>query len=194
MAINRTIYTPLTLVSGSISVPSKQLTTDGNLILIPSSALEPHSQSLTSAGVWNHIVKTSPQYTTGSLSGAIRINDMTVNFDNNFNYLVIGNFGVSTSDAAAGARIGMVFSGTVYSASVYEVPSSKIAISYGNNTPAATTTSPSSDIDNYYMAKVVVMALVNSANASVTPTLSLNAAAANRTASIGPSIISYMKY
>lgn len=194
MPINRTIYTPLTLISGSISVPSKNLTTDGNVLLIPSTSLQPLGQSLTDVGVWNHIIKTNPTYTTGSLTGSVTVSDMTVNMENGFNYIIIGNYGVSTSDATAGVRLGFLSAGTIESSSAFEVPSSKTTIVYGNNAPSSTTTSPTSDIDNYYMARIIVMATVKSTGASITPTIALNAAAANRTASMGPSVISYMKY
>lgn len=192
MPINRTIYTPLTLISGSISVPSRNLATDGNLLFIPSSSMQPLSQSLTSVGVWNHVIKTNPTTTTSSVANAVR--DMTLNLENGFNYIIIANYGISTTDTAGGARLGVSSSGTVEVSYFGEVPSSRTTVVYGNNAIPATTTSPTADIDNYYLARQVVIASVKSTGVTIAPTLAVNTAAANRTASMGPSVISYMKY
>jgi hypothetical protein len=186
MAINQTIETPLTLFSGSLSAHTVAGgATQGQLMTIISSSLPKYNPPF-----WNYKIKTETTYVTAS--AAVNINELVVNLTSTTQYfLIIGYYGIGCSSVTTGVRVGYNAASIRDGNITVEVPDTKTSyvVNWDGTTGAATTTFPSNDVNNFYLARHIIIGKPTATSATIRPTINVSAAGAGVTASIGPSVV-----
>jgi hypothetical protein len=187
MALNQTIISPLTLISGSISaytIPSGSI--QGNAQRITSSAL-----STFNAPVWQHKILNNPFTTTSGT--AVTVPDSTITLLNSTRYVFNGYVTGASATNTIGFRIGILLANATTNVYAIEIPSTTTATTFGIQVTPTTLTSPVSSATNYYTC--VIKALVITAAAGLpTFSLQLSAETAGTTVAVGPSVINYRSY
>jgi hypothetical protein len=187
MALNQTIISPLTLISGSISaytLPSGSI--QGNAQRITSSALP-----VFDAPVWQSKILNTPFTTTSGT--AVTVTDSTITLANSTKYVFNGYVTGASAANTIGFRIGILLANATTNVYAIEMPPSTNAIAFGIQQTPATGNAPTSNATNYYVG--IIKAIVFTAAAG-TPTfsLTLNAETAGTTVAVGPSVIHYRSY
>lgn len=185
MALNQSIQTPLTLFSGSLSSHIVAGgSTQGQLMSIISSSIPAYQ-----AAFWNYKIKTDATYLTSSVQTSIT--ELTVNMNAAGYYLIIGYYGIGCSSVTTGVRLGNVQGSLRDSSVVTEMPETITSTlnNYEGTTGPTTTTFPSNNINNFYLARHLFIGRPNASTATFTPSIAVSTAAAGVTASMGPSVI-----
>ena len=187
MALNPTIISPLTLISGSISAytrPSESI--QGNAQTIIASALPTFN-----APVWQSKIINTPFTTTSGT--AVTVPSSTITLANSTKYIFNGYVTGASATNTIGFRIGILLANATTNVYAIEIPSSTTATTFGIQVTPTTANAPVSSATNYFTC--VIKAIVFTAAAG-TPTfsLTLNAETAGTTVAVGPSVIYYRSY
>lgn len=193
MALNQTLLTPLTLYSGSLSAHTAGAgATQGQLMAIISSSIPSYQSSF-----WNYKIKTEITYTTSSIQNSIP--ELTVNLTGSATagyHLIIGYYSIGCSSTTTPPRLGNSQTSLNDSVVLTELPDTLTSIMDGweNTTGPSTLTHPSSDVNNFYLARHIFIGKPNTSTATFTPTLAIQIAGAGLTASMGPSIVFWKRF
>jgi len=190
MAINQTILTPLTLFSGSLSSHTVAAgATQGRLMGIISSSLP-----VFNAPFWNYKIKTQTSYFTSATAQNINELQVPLNDTNNY-FLIVGYFGIGCSSTTNPPRFGSSLSNAGDASYYYEIPSSLTNTyqAWQTTTGPQITTWPSSDVNNFYLTKFVLIGKPNTAAGTYAPTLAVSSSGAGITSSMGPSVVYWTK-
>jgi hypothetical protein len=186
MALNQTIFSPLTNYSGSISSFTSE---DLGALQIISSSLPIYR-----ATDWEYKVLNTSFSTVDTIQTPV--SNLTLTLQNSKKYIVEAYLGGSTIRSANGLRVGVSASLSAETHYVIENPTTTTAIGYSFSTTNLAGSGPGSSLTNYYL--VYIKALVITAATGVptwTPTISSEAAGGGATdVAIGPSIIYYRQY
>jgi hypothetical protein len=187
MALNQTIISPLTLISGSISsytLPSGSI--QGNAQRIIAAALPTFN-----APVWQSKIIHTPFTTTSGT--AVTVPSSTITLLNSTRYVFNGYVAGASATNTIGFRIGILLDNATTNVYAIEIPSGTTATTFGIQQTPATVNAPVSSATNYFTC--VIKAIVFTAAAG-TPTfsLTLNAETAGTTVAVGPSVIHYRSY
>lgn len=188
MPLNQSIQTLLTTYSGSITAHNAPNgTAFGNILHIPTGSLPAYA-----ASPWEIRIKTNPFTTT--LTAQQAINDMRITLANSAKYIILGYFSVASASTTVAARLGITAVATTTNIYNIETPTSRTAIpNIANNQTVTATTSPVSNITNYYFVKLTAMVeTAATGNPTYTPTIS--ASTAGTSVAFGPSILYYRRY
>jgi hypothetical protein len=187
MALNQTIISPLTIISGSISAytqPSGSI--QGNAQRITSSALP-----VFNAPVWESKILNTPFTTTSGT--AVTVPGSTIALANSRRYVFNGYVTGASATNTIGFRIGILLANATTNVYAIEIPSGATATTFGIQQTPATVNAPVSSATNYFMC--IIRAVVFTAAAgSPTFSLQLNAETAGTTVAVGPSVIHYRSY
>jgi len=187
MALNQTIISPLTLISGSISaytLPSGSV--QGNTQLITSSVLP-----VFNAPVWQSKILNTPFTTTSGT--AVTVTDSTITLLNSTKYVFNGYVTGASATNTIGFRIGILLANATTNVYAIEIPSSTTATTFGIQQTPATANAPVSSATNYFVC-VLKAVVITAAAGSPTFALQLNAETAGTTVAVGPSVIHYRSY
>jgi len=193
MALNQTIQTPLTLFSGSLSAHTVGSgATQGQLMTIISSSIPAYQSAF-----WNYKIKTDTTYNTSAT--AVNISELTVNLTGSATtgyHIIIGYYGLGCSSVTSAPRLGNVQTSTTDGSVVTEMPDTLTSLiaNWEGTTGPNSTTWPSTNINNFYLAKHIFIGKPNTSTGTFIPTLAVNVAATGVTASMGPSIIFWKKF
>lgn len=185
MALNQTIFSPLTNYSGSISA----LTSDiGTVLQIISSSIPAYQ----STG-WDYEIMTVPSSSTATTQTAVR--DLTLTLQNSRKYIVEGYLSGATAASANGLRVGIntTAAETHY---VIENPTTTTAIGYSFSTTNNAGSGPGANVTDYYLIYIKALIITfATGNPTWVPTISSENAGGGATeVRLGPSIIYYRQY
>ena len=187
MALNQTIISPLTLISGSISsytLPSGSI--QGNAQRIIAAALPTFN-----APVWQSKIIHTPFTTTSGT--AVTVSGSTITLANSTKYIINGYVTGASATNTIGFRIGILLANATTNVYAIEIPSSTTATTFGIQITPTTLNAPASSATNYFVC--IIRAIVFTAAAgSPTFSLTLNAETAGTTVAVGPSVIHYRSY
>lgn len=190
MGLNQDIRTPLTLFSGSLSAHTVAGgANQGQLMTIISSSL-PSFQ----APFWNYKIKTETTYITSATQ--TQMPELRINLtDTTAYYLIIGYYGIGASSTTNPPRLGNVLNSVGDIDVVTELPDSltNIVANWEGTTGPPTTTWPSSNINNFYLAKHIMIGKPTANTATMVPSLAVSSSGVGITASMGPSIVFWKK-
>jgi len=187
MALNQTIISPLTLISGSISaytLPSGSI--QGNAQRVTGSVLPVFNSS-----VWQSKILNFPFTTTSGT--AVVVNDSTITLANSTKYIFNGYVTGASATNTIGFRIGIQLANATTNVYAIEIPSGTAATTFGIQQTPATANAPVSSATNYYVC-VIKAIIFTAAAGSPTFALTLNAETAGTTVAVGPSVIYYRSY
>jgi hypothetical protein len=182
MALNQSIFSPLTNIEGSLSSFTSP---SGSVLQIVSSSLPSYQ-----ATGWQYKILTTPFTTTSNVQQVVPGLQLTL--VNSRKYIINAYLLASTNVAANGIR----FNVTTANAETYyaiENANTITGIQYGFNAPVNSAAAASTGLNDYQY--VQIRAIVITA-ASGVPTFSPNIYSENlnQTAQMGPSIIYYREY
>ena len=183
MALNQTIVSPLTNITGSLSSFTSP---SGNALQILSSSLPAYQ-----ATGWQYKILTTPFTTT--LASLQSVTDLQLTLANSKKYIINAYLLASSNQS----NNGIGFSISTANAEAYyyiENPSSTTGISYSFNTTTVGTGTPSTNINDYCL--VLIRAIViTTASGIPTFTPTLRSENATLPVAIGPpSILYYREY
>lgn len=186
MALNPTIISPLTLISGSISAFSLPGSVQGNAQQITGSVLPAFASP-----VWRSHIIANPFTTTSGT--AIVASGSVITLANSTKYVFNGYVCGASATNTIGFRIGITLANATTNVYAIEIPSGTTATTLGIQATPTTLNAPVSNANNYYVS--VIKAIVFTAAAG-TPTFALNLSAetAGTTVALGPSVIHYRSY
>jgi hypothetical protein len=183
MALNQTIFSPLTNYSGSISAFTSD---DYTTLEIISSSLPAYQRT-----GWEYKIMTTPSSSNDTAQTAV--DDLRLNLLNSRKYIVEGYLSGATSATANGLRVGIVTTAaeTHY---VIENPTSTTAIGYSFSVTNAAGSGPGNSIQNYFLIYIKGIIITAGAGSPTwAPTISSEGAGGGSVA-LGPSIIYYRQY
>lgn len=185
MALNQSIFSPLTLYSGSIS----SLTSDNlNALQIISSSLPTYQNT-----GWQYKLMTVPFSTT--LTAQQNVSDLLIELENDAKYIIEGYLSGATSATANGLRVG-VSSLALETHYVIQNPTSTTAIGYSFSTTNSAGSGPGNSISNYFLVYIKALVITRGPIAGDPvwiPTISSEGAGGG-TVALGPSVIYYRRY
>ena len=186
MALNQSIFSPLTAYSGSIS----SYTSDNyNALQIISSSLPVYQNT-----GWEYKIMTVPSSSTGTVQ--VPVSDLTLTLQNSRKYIVEAYLAGSTAASANGLRVGISASLSAETHYVIENPTSTTAIGYSFSNTNSAGSGPGNNVNDYYL--VYIKALIITRGTGVptwTPTISSeNAGGGVTEVRLGPSVIYYRQY
>jgi len=182
MALNQTIFSPLTNITGSLSSFTSPLK---NVLQIVSSSLPTYQ-----ATGWQYKILTTPFTSTSNI--AQNVTDLQLTLANSKKYIVNGYLLGSSVQATNGFG----FNVTIANAEAYysiENPNSATAMAYGFNSAINTLSSPCTNINDYVL--VLIRAIVITATSGV-PTFIPTFRSENigGLVAVGPSVLYYREY
>jgi hypothetical protein len=185
--VNQIIEAPLVMYTGSITahtVPSGPVQ-GPNMIML--------NTSLPTYGATPWQYKINPKVVTTVSTTQVVIQDLQLTLQNSIKYLIYGYILVGSTINTTGVRIGATAANFTTAIYDIEVPSSTTATVLGINATASPTTSPASDIANYYYVSIrAIVVAAATGTPTVAPTFSTSNAA--NSVSIGPGSILYYRY
>jgi len=182
MALNQTIFSPLTNIEGSLSSFTSPL---GSVLQIASSSLPSYQ-----ATGWQYKILTDP--TTTISTTQVNVTNLQLTLANSKKYLINGYLLGSTGNSAFGLRVGIATANTETYYSI-ETPNSAVGITYGFNVTSNAGSLPSTNLTDYCLIQLRAIAITAASGiATFTPTISSESAAV--TVALGPSIIYYREY
>jgi len=183
MALNQTIVSPLTNITGSLSSFTSPLK---SVLQIASSSLPSYQ-----ATGWQYKILTTPFGTTSNVQQSI--GGLQLTLVNSKKYIINGYLLGSTSVTANGLRVG-VSTANVETYYAIEVPSTTTAITYGFNANANATALASTELNDYSLVLIKAIAITAASGVpTFTPTISSENATV-QTVQLGPSVIYYREY
>ena len=183
MALNQTIFSPLTNYSGSISAYTSDAATALGII---SSSLPIYE-----ATGWEYKIMTVPSSSLATTQTPV--NDLALTLQNSRKYIIEAYLAGSSTATANGLRVGVntTAAETHY---VIENPTSTTAIGYSFSNTNAAGSSAGASITDYYLVYIRALVITAAAgNPTWTPTISSEGAGGG-TVALGPSIIYYRQY
>ena len=183
MALNQTIFSPLTNYSGSISAYTSNNST---VLQIISSSLPVYQ-----ATGWEYRIMTNPFTTT--LTAQQSVTDLRLTLQNSKKYIVEAYLGGASSATANGLRVGVITTAaeTHY---VIQNPTSTTAIGYSFSITNSAGSGPGASITNYFLVYIKgIIITTATGNPTWTPTISSEGAGGGSVA-LGPSVIYYRHY
>jgi hypothetical protein len=182
MALNQTIFSPLTNIQGSISSFTSPL---GGVLQIISSSLPAYQ----STG-WQYKILTNPFTTTSNAQQ--NITGLQLTLANNKKYIINGYLFGSTSNTTTGVRVGVSTTNTETFYAI-ENATTSTAIVYGFNTTSLPTSSPSTNLTDYYLVQLKAIA-ITAASGVTTFIPTIGSEINGSTVAMGPSVIYYREY
>lgn len=182
MALNRSIFSPLTNYSGSIS----SYTSDNyNALQIVSSSLPIYQ-----ATDWEYKIMTVPS--SSIVTTQTPVNDLTLTLQNSRKYIVEGYLSGATTATATGLRVGVITTAaeTHY---VIQNPTSTTAIGYSFSITNNAASGPGNGITNYFLVYIKGI-IITPVAGSPTWTPTISSETADTAVAIGPSVIYYREY
>lgn len=189
MALNSTIFSPLTNYSGSISAFTYPGTSEvGAALQIISSSLPAYQ-----ATGWEHKISVLPFITTNTAQQDNT--QLTITFLNSRKYIIEGYLFGSTIRSANGFRVNLTTANLQAYYSI-EVPSTTTAITYGNNALANAGSGGGNSLTNYYLVQVKGTVVTDATGVpTITPSISSEGAGGGATdVAFGPSVIFYREF
>jgi hypothetical protein len=182
MSLNQTIFSPLTLYSGSIS----SYTSDNlNTLQIISSSLPIYQ-----ATDWEYKIMTKPFSTT--LTAQQNVTDLTLTLQTNRKYIVEAYLGGANTAAATGLRVGIT-TAALETHYTIQNPTSTTAIGYSFSVTNNAASGAGNNITNYFLVYIKGIIITAAAgNPTWTPTISTETA--GTAVALGPSVIYYRDY
>jgi hypothetical protein len=182
MALNQTIVSPITNITGSLSSFTSPLR---NTLQIISSSLPTYQ-----ATEWEYKILTTPFTTT--INTAQNVTGLRLTLANSKKYIINGYLLVSSQVAANGIRIGITTSNieTYY---YNESPNSISGMQYGFNASINAAAAASTNVNDYQLVQIRAIAITP---ASGVPTFTPTIHSENNGFEVrmGPSIIYYRQY
>jgi hypothetical protein len=182
MALNQTIFSPLTNIEGSLSSFTSP---SGSALQIVSSSLPSYQ-----ATGWQYKILTTPFTTTSNV--VQNVTGLQLTLVNSKKYIINGYLLASSNQAPNGVRIGVATANaeTYYS---IENPNTATGVIYGFNLQITGLSTPSTSINDYCL--ILIRAIVITA-ASGVPTFAPTFGSENNTqlVAMGPSVIYYREY
>jgi len=161
MALNQTIVSPLTNITGSLSSFTSPL---GNAIQIISSSLPIYQ----STG-WQYKILTNPSITTSTTQ--VDVNALQLTLANSKKYIINGYLFGSSNRIAVGLRVGITTTNTE-TYYVTEIPVSATNIVYGFNITNLAGGLPSTSITDYCLVQIKAIAITAASGiATFTPNI-----------------------
>jgi len=183
MALNQTIFSPLTNIEGSLSSFTSPL---GNVLQIVSSSLPLYQTT-----GWQYKIFTSTFSTTSNVAQSVIGLQLTL--ANSKKYIINGYLLGSTSVTANGLRVG-VATANVETYYAIEVPQSATAVAYGFNQNANANALASTALNDYSLIQIRAIAITAPSGVpTFTPTISSENATV-QTVTLGPSVLYYREY
>jgi hypothetical protein len=186
--LNQELISPLTLYSGSIishTIPSGSI--KGDILKMPTFQLPTFSTSS-----FKYELLPEDRFFATTSTTAQNVTDLQLVLQNSSNYLVVAYMGGSSASNAVGFRSGVNTANASVIVYSTEIPASTTAITLGNNQASSPTTSPASNIDNYYLIKTIsIVRTAATGTPTWTPTIFSETGGTVR---MGPSVIYYLKY
>jgi hypothetical protein len=181
MALNQTIFSPLTNIEGSLSSFTSP---SGSALQIVSSSLPSYQ-----ATGWQYKILTTLFGTTSTTQ--VNVTDLQLTLANSKKYIINGFLFGSSVDVTFGLRVNIATANTEAYYAI-ENPSTATSIVYGFNALANTGNSPSSALTNYCLIQLRAIAITAASGvATFTPTISSEG---GNGGGIGPSVIYYREY
>jgi hypothetical protein len=162
MALNQTIVSPLTNITGSLSSFNSRL---GNILQIDSSSLPTYQ-----ATGWQYKILTDPFTTTST--GQVDVTNLQLTLTNSKKYIVNGYLFASSNRTAVGIRIGITIANTE-TYYVIETPVTITGIGYAFNVTNVAGSTPSTTITDYSLIEIRAIAIAAASGiATFTPNIS----------------------
>jgi hypothetical protein len=182
MALNQTIFSPLTNITGSLSSFTSPL---GSVLQIASSSLPTYQST-----EWQYKILTTPFTSTSNAQQAVP--GLRLTLVNSKKYIINAYLLASSQVAANGIRLGVATANIEIYYSI-ENPPSTTGMGYGFNLAINATASASTNITDYQL--VLIRAIVITA-ASGVPTFTPTIGSENNgfEARMGPGVIYYREY
>lgn len=186
MALNQTIFSPLTNYQGTITSYTYPY---GNTLQILSSSLPAYQ-----ATGWQQKILYFPFFV--NVTTQTIVSDIQLDLATNTKYIVNGYLLGSSAAAANGLRVGITGSLNLRTHYSIEVPSTTTAITYGNNAIANAGSMGASNVNNYYLVQLKAILITSSSGAQFfAPTISSeNAGGGSTDVYLGPSIMYYRAF
>lgn len=182
MALNQSIFSPLTLYSGSISSYTSDTT---NALQIISSSLPIYQNTN-----WEYKIMTLPS--SSIVTTQTPVNDLRLTLQNSKKYIVEGYLSGANTSATVGLRVGVITTAaqTHY---VIQNPTSATAILYSFSVTNVVGSGAGNNINNYFLVYIKGIIITDAAGSPTwTPTISTETA--GTAVAIGPSVIYYRHY
>jgi hypothetical protein len=162
MALNQTIVSPLTNITGSLSSFTSPL---GNALQIISSSLPTYQET-----GWQYKILTDPFTTTST--GQVDVTGLQLTLTNNKKYIINGYLFASANRTAIGIRMGITTNNTE-TYYVIETPTSATLMGYAFNITSVAGSTPSTTITDYSLIQIKAIAIAASSGiATFTPNIS----------------------
>lgn len=189
MALNQTIFSPLTNYSGSVTAFTYPGADNiGSALQIISSSLPAYQ----STG-WEYKMSIIPFVTTQTTQQ--NVTSLQLNLRSSRKYIINGYLFGSTIRSANGFRVGVATTNAEVHYAI-EVPTTTTSITYGFSVTANAGSGPGSSLTNYYLVQLKGIVITTAAaNPTFTPTISSEGAGGGATdVAMGPSVIYYREY
>jgi hypothetical protein len=182
MALNQSIFSPLTNIEGSLSSFTSPLR---NTLQIISSSLPAYK-----ATGWQYKILTTPFTTTSNIVQSV--GGLQLTLVNSKKYIINGYLLGSSSTALNGLRVGVA---TANAEAFYAVESSNTttAVQYGFNTAVNSTSAASTNINDYQLVQIRAI-VITAASGIPTFTPTFGSEINGTTVAMGPSVIYYREY
>ena len=181
MALNQTIVSPLTNITGSLSSFNSR---SGNILQIDSLFLPTYQ-----ATGWQYKILTDPFITTNT--GQVDVTNLQLTLTNSKKYIINGYLFASSSRIGVGIRIGITIANTE-AYYVIETPLSAAGVGYAYNVLNNAGTSVSTNATDYSLVEIKAIAIAAASGiATFTPNISSENGENVR---IGPSVLYYREY
>ena len=183
MALNQTIVSPLTNITGSLSSFTSPL---GNALQIISSSLPSYQ-----ATGWQYKILTTPFFTTSNAQQVVP--DLQLTLVNSKKYIINAYLLASSTLAANGIR----FNVSTANAETYyaiEVPNTATLIAYGFNAPVNAASAASTGLNDYQLVQIRAIVITAASGVPTFAPAIYSENATTQTVAMGPSVIYYREY
>jgi hypothetical protein len=182
MALNQTIFSPLTNYSGSISAYTSNNST---VLQIISSSLPVYQ-----ATGWEYRIMTKPFTTT--LTAEQSVTDLQLTLQNSKKYIVEAYLGGASSATATGLRIA-ILTANAETHYVIQNPTSTTALGYSFSTLNNAASAPGNSITNYFLVYIKGI-IITATTGNPTWTPRIFSETGGTAVGLGPSVIYYRHY
>jgi len=182
MALNQSIFSPLTNITGSISSFTSPL---GRVLQIASSSLPSYQTT-----GWQYKILTTPFTTTNNTQQVVPGLQLTL--VNSKKYIINAYLLASSTLATNGIRLNV---STANAETYYAIESANSAtgVQYGFNTSVNSASAASTNINDYQLVQIKAI-VIASASGVPTFTPTIHSELSGTTVAMGPSVIYYREY